>query len=67
MERLVDSRGEGGGLRDQVHSSDPKGRKRFVWCVVDKAEADDIFGVMHGRVRSLNPVEVFYTQSFNQD
>ena len=40
--------GEGGGLRDRVPllriTKGPE--KEFVWCVVDKSEADDIFGVM---------------------
>ena len=40
--------GEGGGVRDRIPllriTKGPE--KEFVWCVVDKAEADDIFGVM---------------------
>ena len=40
--------GEGGGVRDKVRilrvTKGPE--KEFVWCVVDKNEADEIFGVM---------------------
>ena len=40
--------GEGGGVRDRIPllriTKGPE--KEFVWCVVDKSEADDIFGVM---------------------
>ncbi|HAW98069.1 MAG TPA: hypothetical protein DCX67_06000 [Opitutae bacterium] len=40
--------GEGGGVRDKIPllrmTKGPE--KEFVWCVVEKAEADDIFGGM---------------------
>ena len=40
--------GEGGGIRDKIPllriTKGPE--KEFVWCVVDKADADDVFGNM---------------------
>ena len=62
--------GEGGGVRDKIPllriTKGPE--KEFVWCVVEKADADDIFGGMAragkitepGRGSVLIPVRLDY-------
>ena len=49
--------GEGGGVRDKIPmlriTKDPE--KEFVWCVVEKSEADDVFAEMARAGRITEP------------
>ena len=49
--------GEGGGVRDKIPmlriTKGPE--KEFVWCVVDKSEADDVFSNMARAGRITEP------------